>query len=207
MSHNGKAGSAGRLHPRYLPSCIALLALALALTIASCGGTEPDPTSPPPQTPTPTATPTPMPPPPVDRDDLPGMVLGQAAVAAEFPGLQLNTEASGYRDNEAAAASSINPGDKASDLAAQGRLDGYTLEFSDPAAFSSGVAGRPISASFSVVLFVTPGLAQASLQREFAEIDRAFENEVAGITLKEFQQLDAPNLGASALAGRFTINI
>ena len=148
-----------------------------------------------------------MPPPPVTRDELPGMVLGQAAVEAEFPGLQLNAQASGYRDNEVAAVSSINPDDTAASLAALGRLDGYTLDFSDPAALSSGATGRPISASISVSLFVTPELALASLQRDFAELDRAFENELAGITLKEFQQLDAPNLGASAVAGRLTINI
>ena len=207
MSHNGKPGGAGRPHSRYLPSCITLLALALALTIAACGGTEPDLTSPPAQTLAPTATPTPLPAPPVGRDDLPGMVLGQSAVEAEFPGLQVNPQASGYRNNEAAAAASVDPDDRASDLAAQGRLDGYTLEFSDPAAFSSSATGIPIGATISVVLFVTPELAEVSLQRELDEIELFFGSEVAGITLKEFRRLDAPNLGSSAVAGRLTFKM
>ena len=128
-------------------------------------------------------------------------------MSAEFPGLLLNAQASGYRDNEATAAASLDPGDTAFDLAAQGRLDGYALEFADPAAFSSGTTGRPISATVSVELFVTPLLAQAAMVREFAEIERSMENEVAGITFKEFQRLGSPDLGSSALAGRLTINI
>ena len=150
-------------------------------------------------TPLPLASPT--------RDDLPAMVLTQPDIESEFPALRATVQDSPYRDNEAAAATSINPDDTALDLAALGRLDGYTLEFSDPAAFSTLATGGPISASVSVVLFATPETAEASLRRDFAEIDKLLSNNVEGITLKDFERLDAPDVGSNAIAGKLTITI
>ncbi len=63
------------------------------------------------------------------------MVLDQADVDVEFPGLPLDVGDSGSMDNEAATEETIDPDDTATDLTAQGRLDGYAHEFFDPAAF------------------------------------------------------------------------
>jgi len=234
LSRNWDAGATGGPNLGYLLPCIALLALTLAM--ASCGGgTDPTPMptptatrtpattaaailtpaatpSPLPQptqmpTPVPPPTSTPMPAPLITRNDLPAMVLTQSDIASEFPDLRLNTQGGGYRDNEAAAATSLAPNDTASDLAAQGRLVGYEVAFSDLAAFSSGAKGRPIGATASVVFFDSPDSAQASLRRDFSQIDRFLGREAEGITLKAFQRVDAPDVGSNAVAGRLTVTV
>ncbi len=180
---------------------------------------EPTVTQAPTPTPTPTLTPTPMltpiptptltPPPTPTRDHLPGMVLAQADIESEYPGIPLDPDNSGYQDNEASADDTTDPNDTASDLAAKGRLDGYGLEFFDPQALfgDETPAGRIFGVGTSVDLFDTQESATAFLQREIEDIRRFQGIAIEGVTLNEFQEFIAPDVGTHAVAGRFIVSV
>ena len=103
----------------------------------------------------------------VTRELLLIIVLTPAQVQAEFPGLPIDAEDTGYQDNEAAAGDSLDPDDSGLDLAARGRLDGYQVSFFDPAGlFDGSLSGdRPLGAGFTVDLFNSSGAAQAFIRR------------------------------------------
>lgn len=154
------------------------------------------------------ATATPRPIGTVTRVHLPGMVLDQADVDAEFPGLPLDVEDSGYMDNEAAAEDTFDPNDTAADLTARGRLDGYEHSFLDLEALlaDESAPGHPIFGAASVDLFDSQRSAQAFLQR-YTEDFRLLQGiELSGSTLEEFQELGAPDVGTAAVAGRLTVS-
>ena len=203
----------------------------IAAIAAACGGASP--------TPTPTSTPTPVPtstgiPTPVStptpvlqsstipkpigtvtREHLPGMVLDQADIRAEFREAALEPEASGYWDNEVAADDTIDPGDTAADLAARGHLDRYEHSFSDLLALMFGAPseGRPFLVEAIVDLFDGQPSAQALLQRQVQDFRRfqgieikGFQGiEIEGLTLEVFEELVAPDLGTDAVSGRFLV--
>ena len=179
----------------------------LGVLVAACGGSVVTPT--PATTPTPTLQPTATLTPigTVTREDLPGMVLDQADVDAEFPGLPLDVEDSGSMDNEAATEETIDPDDTATDLTALGRLDGYEHEFFDSAAFFEGppAAGRPFLMEVVVDLFDSQRSAQAFLQRQIADFRRFQGIEIDGNTVEEFQELGAHDWGMDAVAARYTL--
>ena len=102
-----------------------------------------------------------------------------------------------------------DPNDTASDLAASGRLDGYALEFSDPQALfgDETLAGRIFGVGTSVDLFDTQESATAFLQREIEDIRRFQGSAIEGVTLKEFQEFIAPDVGTHAVAGRFIVSV
>ena len=137
------------------------------------------------------------------------MVLTQADIQAEFPGLPLDPEDSGYHDNEAAADDSIDPDDTASNLAVRGRLDGYALEFSDPLLLFDGtISAGVFNIGSSVALFDSPQSAQASIRREIEVLSRLQGNEIEeGVILKEFQESVAPDVGMDTVAGRLTVSL
>ena len=128
------------------------------------------------------------------------MVLDQADVDAEFPGLPLDVEDSGYADNEAATEDTIDPNDTAADLTAGGRMDGYEHEFLNLAALfeASPAAGRPVLLETIVDLFDSQRSAQAYLQLQMEDFRRFQGIEIEGVILEEFQQLDAPDVGTGA---------
>ena len=136
------------------------------------------------------------------------MVLDQADVDVEFPGLPLDVGDSGSMDNEAATEETIDPDDTATDLTAQGRLDGYAHEFFDPAAFFEGAsaAGRPFLMEVVVDLFDSQRSAQAFLQRQIADFRRFQGIEIDGNTVEEFQEFGAPDVGTDAVAVRLTFS-
>jgi hypothetical protein len=124
-----------------------LAGLLAILAVAGCGGEAPAPTSTalPATQSTPvsasaTAAPTATPVPAstleavaidITRDHLPAMVLARSEVELEFPFLQPETGTTGFRDNEQATAQTLDPNDTAQDLAARGRVDGYSTQFVD----------------------------------------------------------------------------
>ena len=179
-----------------------LFALILVVGVA-CATAKPTTTPTPEPTiphPTPTEVPT------VTREYLPGMVLDQTDVDAEFPGLSLGVEDSGYVDNEAATEDTIDRNDTAADLTAGGRLDGYRHEFLNPAALfeASPAAGLPVSVEALVDLFDSQRSAQAYLQLQMEDFRRFQGIEIERATLEEFQELGAPDVGTDAVAGRLT---
>ena len=127
------------------------------------------------------------------------MVLTQSDIAKRFPTLEQDPGTSAFRDNEAAADETIDPEDTADDLAAQGRLDGYRVDFSDP--------GALFAINASVDLFDNEGSALAFLLRQAEDLRRLEGSEVdEGVVLGEFQATDAPELGTSAVAGLISVS-
>ena len=143
----------------------------------------------------------------VTREHLPSIVLTPDQVQAEFPGLPLDSEDTGYQDNEAAAEDSLDPEDSGLDLAARGRLDGYEVSFLDSESLfdRSSSGDRPLGAGFSVDLFNSSGAAQAFIRRVVQDYRRLQGREVAeGVTLDKFAPFTAPQVGTDALAGRYS---
>ena len=146
----------------------------------------------------------------VTREHLPSMVLTTAQVQAEFPGLPLDSDDTGYRDYEASAVDSLDPDDTGLDLAARGRLDGYRASFFDSAGLFVGSSSedRPQGAEFSAELFNSSGAAQAFIRRGVQDIRRLQGGEVGdGVTLNQFVPFTAPSVGTDALAGRYQITV
>lgn len=146
----------------------------------------------------------------VTREHLPSIVLTTAQVQAEFPGLPLDSDDTGYRDNEASAVDSLDPDDTGIDLAARGRLDGYRASFFDSAALFGGSSSedRPQGAEFSAELFNSSGAAQAFIRQGVQDIRRLQGGEVGdGVTLNQFVPFTAPSVGTDALAGRYQITV
>ena len=146
----------------------------------------------------------------VTREHLPSIVLTPAQVQAEFPGLPLDSEDTGYQDNEAAAEASLDPDDTGLDLAARGRLDGYQGSFFDYAGLFEGSSSRdqPVAADFSVELFSSSGAAQAFIRRTVQDYRRMQGQEVEeGVTFNQFTAFTAPQVGTDALAGRYNFTV
>ena len=146
----------------------------------------------------------------VTREHLPSIVLTPAQVQAEFPGLPLDSEDTGYQDNEAAAEASLDPDDTGLDLAARGRLDGYQGAFFDYAGLFEGSSSgdQPVAADFSVELFSSSGAAQAFIRRGIQDYRRLQGREVEeGVTFNQFAPFTAPTVGADALAGRYNFTV
>ena len=143
----------------------------------------------------------------VTREHLPSMVLTADQVQAEFPGLPLDSEDSGYEDNEAAAEDSLDPDDSGPDLAVRGRLDGYQAVFLDAAGLFGGssTGDRPLAAEFSVDLFNNSGSAQSFIRRVVQDYRRLQGREIdEGVTLNEFAPFSASQVGTDTLAGRYS---
>ena len=191
----------------------------MSVAVAACGGGEPPvPTVPVPvrsptatPLPSPTATPvpatpptaTPEPEPAVTRADLAGMALTLEAVQEEFPELELDLERSGYRDNAAAARSTLDPEDTAANLAAQGRIDGYDHEFTNTSAFfdPDPMVTRPHIVLSVVDLFESNEDAVASVGRAMVELVRFEGQDIDGVMITDFHQADLPDLGESGVIG------
>ena len=140
------------------------------------------------------------------REHLPSIVLTTAQVQAEFPGLPLDTDDTGYQDNEAAAEDSLDPDDTGLELAARGRLDGYQASFFDSAGLfnASGSGNRPLGAGFTVDLFNNSGSAQAFIRQTVQDYRRLQGQELEeGVTLNQFAPFTASSVGTDALAGRY----
>lgn len=146
----------------------------------------------------------------VTREHLPSIVLTTAQVQAEFSGLPLDSDDTGYQDNEASAEDSLDPDDTGLDLAARGRLDGYQASFFDSAGLFGGSSSedRPQGAEFSAELFNSSGAAQAFIRQGVRDIRRLQGGEVEeGMTLGQFVPFTAPSVGTDALAGRYQITV
>ena len=130
------------------------------------------------------------------------MVLTASNIQRQFPTLELNPEQSGFHDNEAEAARTIDPGDTAADLETQGRLDGHSVSFEDP----EGLA----SLQSSVDLFDSQASALAFLRRQ-TETFRRLQGEDLGegfrLILETFEETPAPDIGVEATAGRLVADL
>ena len=147
----------------------------------------------------------------VTREHLPSFVLTPEQVQAEFPGLPLDTEDTGFQDNDAAAEDSLDPNDTGRDLAARGRLDGYHSSFFDSAGLFAGRSDgsssgdRPLAANFSVKLFNSSGAAQSFIRQKVQDFRRLQGQEIEeGVTLGQFAPFTASPVGTDTLAGRYT---
>ena len=207
---------------RRIPWAAAALFVVLSAVTAACGGGEAQPptvpvpvrspTATPPPSPTATAipavppTPTPAtePEPVVTREQLAGMVLPLEAIQQEFPELQLDLDRSGYRDNAAAARSTLDPEDTAANLAAQGRIDGYDLEFTNPSAFfdADPMITKPHIALSVVDLYESKDEALASVGRSMVELVRFEGQDLDGVMITDVYQADLPGLGEGGVIGR-----
>ena len=200
---------------------VAALSLLLSFAVAACGeGEPPVPTVPVPvrsptatPLPSPTATPVPAVPPTstpaaepgpvVTREDLAGMVLPLDAVREEFPELQLDLERSGYRDNAAAARGTLDPEDTAANLAAQGRIDGYDLEYTNPAAFfdPDPMVTKPHIVLTVVDLYESNEAAVAAVGRSMVDLVRFEGQDIDGVMVTGVHHVDLPGLGESGVSG------
>ena len=200
----------------------AALFLLLSSPVAACGGGEPpvptvpvpvrSPTATPLPSPTatpvpavpPTATPAVEPEPVVTREDLAGMVLTLEAVQENFPELQLDLERSGYRDNAAAARSTLDPEDTAANLASQGRIDGYDHEFTNPRAFfeTDPMVTKPHIVLSVVDLYESNEEAIASVGRSMVELVRFEGQDIDGVMITDVYHADLPDIGESGVIGR-----
>ena len=132
------------------------------------------------------------------------MVLTLEAIQDEFPELQLDLERSGYRDNAAAARSTMDPEDTAANLAAQGRIDGYDHEFTNPSAFfdADPMVTRPHIALSVVDLYESNEAAIASVGRSMVELVRFEGQDIDGVMITDVYHADLPDLGKSGVIGR-----
>lgn len=132
------------------------------------------------------------------------MVLTLEAVQDEFPELQLDLERSGYRDNAAAARSTVDPEDTAANLAAQGRIDGYDHEFTNPNAFfdADPMVTKPHIALSVVDLYESNEAAIAAVGRSMVELVRFEGQDIDGVMITDVYHADLPDLGESGVIGR-----
>ena len=143
----------------------------------------------------------------VTRDQLPGIVLTQTDIHAEFANLQPDPGGSGYQDNDAAAQGTIDPDDTALDLASQGRLDGYAANFFEFEALfgAEDAIIRPFQTTSQVDLFDSSESAQAFIKLRVQDFGRFSGREFEeGITLERFQEFVAPEVGEDTAAGLLT---
>ena len=144
----------------------------------------------------------------VTRDHLPPMVLTQEDLEREFPGIPLDDD-SGYRDNDSAAESTIDPDDDSLDIQSLGRLDGYDLGLFDIQAIVSG-SDRPdgvFIVQSSVDLFATSESATDFVERETKDMRRLEGTEIEGVTLTGFEEFAPPDLGDFATGARFVVTV
>ena len=136
------------------------------------------------------------------------MVLVKDEVGAEFPSTELDPEESGYQDNEAAADRTVDPGDTAQDIAAGGRLDGYAHSFLDLEALLTGIRSpdRPVGFESTVEIFDGEAAAVDSIGQQIEDFRRLVGSEIdEGVTLVDFQETAAPEVGSDTVAGRATL--
>ena len=141
----------------------------------------------------------------IAREELPRMVLALSDVQPLFPSLEIDRGDTGFHDNEASAEETIDPEDTAEDLAALGRLDGYSIVFRDP----EGTFENP-ERLFSVESIVDLMDSQASALaylRSQAESDRRLVGTeiLDGIVFEAFEETPAPDIGMEADAGRLVL--
>ncbi len=133
------------------------------------------------------------------------MVLQPEDIEAGLPGVDMRLDDGGYTDNESAADNTPDPGDTGADLEAQGRIEGYSYNYSNPAdpvfSFSSSSPADPVvvTVGTSVDLFDTPESASAFIQRQMDDL-RRFAEESDEIVLEEFQESVTPDLGDDTVA-------
>ena len=153
------------------------------------------PTATPTLNPTPTLSPTP--PPEVElaitREFLPALVLVEEDIESRFPTLVLDPAATGFKDNESIANGALLPNDDADDLAALGRLDGYSVEFPDP--------GGLFLVQSSLDQFNSNDSAIGFIEHQIDVLATLVGVEVQpGITIDDFQVIEPPELGEPTIA-------
>ena len=128
------------------------------------------------------------------------MILSLPDAQTAFPVFKVDTQSSGYEDNDQAAEGSIDPADTGASLAASGRIVGGKVDFTD---LENDLSP---SVSSSVDLFDSPESATAFLQRQIADFEKFEGTDLAeGVNFKEFVKTGAPGLGSDAAAGRLTV--
>lgn len=139
-------------------------------------------------------------------DDLASMVLPLEEFGPEFSAFEADEE-SGFVDNAQAADDSVDPDDTADDIAAEGRISGYDLEFNDPssAALQSGEGVYLVNTS--VELFIDAGAAQANIDKALEEIQELEGEEVDGVILGRFDISSIPGVGDRALLIESSIRV
>lgn len=163
---------------------VAGLAVAITVLGLACGGV------------TATVEPTPLAGVSLTEDMLQAAVLSQEDIRDEFPRLDQITEGSGPNDNANAAGVTLNPEDTSSDLASQGRLEGYSL----------GLSGDDLVLTVvsSVDLFDSPEAAKTFILRQMSDYNYFQGNQVQeGLILREFKEYLPPNVGNDARRARF----
>ena len=123
-----------------------------------------------------------------------------------LPGLGLIRVSSGFLDNDGVAGGTIDPADTGADVAAQGRLDGFSSEFRNTTGDFSVSAGTD--------LFQTEALAQAYLGLQVQDFQRlegtviqeAVEGQSPEVILSQFRQVAPPNVGQDAISGELTFS-
>lgn len=163
---------------------VAGLATAITVLGLACGGV------------TATVEPTPMAGVSLTEDMLQAVVLSQEDIRDEFPRLDQITEGSGSNDNANAAGVTLDPEDTGSDLASQGRLEGYSL----------GLSGDDLVLTVvsSVDLFDSPESAETFILRQIADYNYFQGNQIQeGLILREFKEYLPPDVGNDARRARF----
>ena len=94
----------------------------------------------------------------------------------------------------------LDPEDTGADIAARGRLDGFSSEFKEPTGINS--------VSASADLFETEEQARAYLDLQIQDLQVLVGTDIQeGVTLTNFQQTTPPQVGDAAVAGTITFSI
>ena len=147
---------------------------------------------------------------PIAREFLAAVALTEAEVGAEFPDLELDRDATGYNDNRRAIEDTVDPDDTGSDLDAEGRLDGYEIDFSNITVLLQPEAneGQAFTLRAAVDLFSSPSAARAFIRSEADDYSRLAGTEVeSGFSVKVFERRTAPNVGEEAIAARVSVSL
>lgn len=143
----------------------------------------------------------------LSRDRLIEMALSLDGLPSEFPGLQRDSDQTGFLDNKAAAQKSLDPNDTVMDMAISGRIDGYNVGYSDfQALIQEGSSDSLLSVDGSYHIFESPSLAQEFLRQLVLDFHNfQGQGSPSGRSVLRFEEIPGPDIGVGSVAGRSLI--
>lgn len=134
--------------------------------------------------------------------DLDVLVLPESEIGSLVRGFDVDS-GSGVSTNADSADSSLNPDDTAADLDERGRIEGYSLDYTNPSPGEEDV----LQVGTSITLWEDADLASAALEDAVAEFfDFEGEEMEAGITLVSVEEFDV-DLGDEATGLRIEMEV
>jgi hypothetical protein len=149
----------------------------------------------------------------VSSDDLARMVVPKTELRAGLTELKLDLDGSGRESAAKAAEGTVDPKDTAKSIRRRGWLDGYLLQYSNPAITANGSETGLLSAQTSVDLFTTESAARALMLEEAADFKRYRGKKLDGAKVERVQVFDAAigdegvGIGLQARFGKTTFYV